>query len=125
MNSTVELICTSRVEWPDSCAIIAIESDVNGWCAAFCLGLRGVPIPGAIFDDVLRCCIIDKVEHIALIDVYRAYEEAGSSHVDLGSFRDRSFIINCTGGEYSGQQTTYEKAYKYFFIHWCSFRSEL
>ena len=48
MNSTIKLECTSRVERSNSCAIIAIEGDINSWCTAFSLGLRCAPIPGAI-----------------------------------------------------------------------------
>src|SRR6266566_7230806 len=103
MNSTVELVCTSRVEWSDRCAIIAIVSDIYGWRSAFCLGLRGVAIPGAIFDDVLHWHIIDQGEHLALFDGYRAFDKASSAHMNLRTSGDSSFIVDCTGGEDDGQ----------------------
>ncbi len=92
MNSTVELECASRVERADSCAIIAIEGDVYIWRPAFCSGLWGVTIPSAIFDDVLRCHIIDQCERIALFNGYRALNKVGSAHVSLGTTRTRSLI---------------------------------
>src|SRR5215831_2050306 len=102
MNSTKKLECTSCVERSDGCAIIAVECDIDSWRTWFSLGLRGVPIPGTIFDNVLCCCIINHSERLAFRDVYRGYKETGSCHMNLRSFWDIRFIINRTGSKHSG-----------------------
>src|SRR5215472_5697517 len=107
MNSTIELKGTRRVEWSDSCAIIAIESGIYSWRSAFCLRLLGITIPRAIFDDMLHGCIINQFEHIAFLDGYRALDEASPGHMSLWD-TDASLIVDCAGGKDGCKQAKYE-----------------
>src|SRR5450759_147229 len=81
MNTTVQVESTGRSKWTDGCAITSSEGVVDSGSAIFSSWLLCVALPTAINNDMSRRCVVNKIEHIALVDLDRSLNKDRSTHM--------------------------------------------
>ena len=105
MNTTVQVKSTSRSKWTDGCAIVSGEGVVDCRCTIFSGWLLCVALPTAINNDMSRWSIVNKVEHIALVDRNRGLNKNGSAHMHCWQVGGVTCINYSTGSQQHGQYT--------------------
>ena len=103
VNRTIEVESASRIEWSDSCTIVAVKGLIHGWSAGFHTWFRRPIHPGAVLNDMFRGSIINKVEHITLGDSYRVLDEVGSGHMHGRAASGAGGVTNCAGAQYNAE----------------------
>src|SRR5438093_13439587 len=67
VNGAIKVKCSGRSKWTDSSTIVAIECFVDGGGAIFCGWLLCVALPTAVNNDMVRCGMVNEVEHITFM----------------------------------------------------------